>query len=204
MLSASAAAQAAAKTTLVNALAAEFKDKVTLIRHDDYYKRQDSMPPEVRERQNYDCPQAFETELLIEHLKRLKNGESVFLPVYDYKTHNRTAERRFVSPAEVILLDGILILENDELCSLMDIKIFVDTDADIRILRRIERDVSQRGRTLEAVIQQYRDTVKPMHEKYVEPCKYRADIIIPEGGHNKVAYGIIADRIKRHICEQNA
>ena len=187
------------KTTLARNIANHFGDKISVLRHDDYYKSQKSMTLEERSRMNYDHPSAFDTGLLIKHLDMLKSGQAVNSPVYDYKIHDRSRDIRRVEPSSVIILEGILIFENKEVLSRLDMKIFVDTDPDVRIIRRIVRDVKKRGRTLESVIEQYLSTVKPMHEAFVEPSKKNADIIIPEGGKNPVAYGMIIDKIEKHI-----
>ncbi|MBQ2106487.1 MAG: uridine kinase, partial [Lachnospiraceae bacterium] len=152
------------KTTLTNQIVSRFSDEVTVVTHDNYYKAHDDMTYEERSRLNYDHPNAFETELMIEHLKQLKKGESVECPIYDYTIHNRSKNTLTIAPAKVIIVEGILIFENKELCDQMDIRIFVDTDDDLRIIRRIRRDVMERARSLDSVINQYIDTVKPMHE----------------------------------------
>ena len=158
------------KTTLANELINSFgQDEVSILRHDNYYKRHDDMSYEERSKLNYDHPDAFDTELLCEHIRELKAGRSIQMPVYDYSVHNRSEETIEVRPAPVIVLEGILIFAETSLCELMDIKVFVDTDADVRILRRIVRDVKERGRSLDSVISQYLTTVKPMHEQFVEP-----------------------------------
>lgn len=164
------------KTTLTNQLAAQFPDQVTVIKHDNYYKAHDDMEYEERCRLNYDHPNAFESELLIQHLKALKDGQNISCPVYDFSVHNRSKNTIVIQPNSVIIVEGILIFENRTLCDLMDIRIFVDTDADVRILRRIQRDVMERARSLDSVIQQYLTTVKPMHEQYVEPSKKNATL----------------------------
>ena len=187
------------KTTLTNRLKEHFGDDVSVIYHDNYYKRHDEMPYEERCLLNYDHPDAFDTDLMIEHLLALKAGKAIHCPVYDYTIHNRSAETIEVSPAKVIIVEGILIFQNCELRSLMDIKIFVDTDADVRILRRIMRDVKKRGRSLDSVVEQYLTTVKPMHEQFVEPSKRAADIIVLEGGRNLVALDMIIQRVTSHI-----
>lgn len=187
------------KTTITQKLKEKFSDNVSVIYHDSYYKKNDDLTMEERAKINYDCPTAFDTPLMIYHLKKLKNGEAVDCPVYDYSVHNRSSETVRIEPADVIIVEGILIFENEELRNLMDIKIFVDTDADERILRRIIRDVRERGRTIESVTTQYLTTVKPMHEKYVEPTKKLADIIVVGGGKNAVALDMIAKRVKHHI-----
>ena len=189
------------KTTLMNNLISRFEGMVTVISHDNYYKRHDDMPMEDRARLNYDEPAAFDTDMLIEHLRLLKQGRTIHCPVYDFSVHNRTKETTEIRPRKVIIVEGILIFENEELRNLMDIRIFVDTDADIRLCRRIKRDVNKRGRTLESVLKQYQDTVKPMHERYVEPSKKYANIVVPEGGKNLVALDMIIGRIQRHLEE---
>ena len=187
------------KTTLANRLADFFGDSLSLLRHDDYYKAQSSLSIEERACLNFDHPDAFDTSLLIEHLDKLRLGESVDCPIYDYSMHDRSDRVRTVKATEVIVLEGILIFENPEILDRLDIKIYVDTDADVRIIRRIKRDVSERGRDLDSVIAQYFATVKPMHEAFVEPSKRRADIIVPEGGMNSVALEMIVQRIISHI-----
>lgn len=172
------------KTTVTEKLQEYFGADVSVLHHDSYYKRHDELPFEKRRLLNYDHPDSFDTSLLIEDLRSLKAGHTVHCPVYDYSIHNRTDRTEEVHPTKVIIVEGILIFADEELASEMDIKIFVDTDADERILRRILRDVRERGRTLESVVEQYLTTVKPMHEQYVEPSKRRADIIMLQGGHN--------------------
>ena len=189
------------KTTLMKNLIAEFSDVVTVISHDNYYKRHDELAYEERCKLNYDEPAALETDLMARHLDILRHGGSVECPVYDFTVHNRSDETITIVPKKVIIVEGILIFENKPLRDLMDIRIFVDTDADIRLCRRIKRDVNKRGRTLESVLTQYQDTVKPMHEQYVEPSKKFADIIVPEGGKNLVALEMIMGRIRRHLEE---
>ena len=169
--------------------------------HDYYYKSFPNLTYEERTKLNYDHPQSFDTDMMVEHIKALKEGVAIERPVYSFVEHNRTDEKVAVKPSKVIIVDGILIFENKELRDLMDIKVFVDTDADVRLARRIVRDVSERGRSMESVIDQYATTVKPMHEMYVEPSKKFADIIIPEGGENKVALDMIMGRIRRHLEE---
>ena len=188
------------KTTLALRLKERFgEDEVRLISHDSYYKRHDELPFEERCKLNYDHPDAFDTEMMFEHLKMLKAGQAVDCPIYDYTTYSRSKETTRVEPRKVILVEGILIFENKSLCSQMDIKIFVDTDADVRLIRRIKRDVAKRGRSLESVLSQYLATVKPMHEQFVEPSKKNADLVVLEGGKNLVALEMIIDRIQRHI-----
>lgn len=187
------------KTTLTNQIAAQLKESVTVIKHDDYYKAHDEMTYEERCRLNYDHPNAFDTELMIEHLKLLRQGRSVECPVYDYTVHNRSKDTVIINPGQVIIVEGILIFENKALCELKDIRIFVDTDADLRIIRRIQRDVMERARSLDSVISQYLHTVKPMHEQFVEPSKKNANIIVPEGGYNQVAMEMIRNHILNHL-----
>ena len=190
------------KTTLADKLVESFgSNEVSILRHDNYYKRHDEMCYEERCKLNYDHPDAFDTDLLCEHIRMLKSGKSVNMPVYDYTIHNRSDQTIAVACAPVIILEGILIFAEPELCKLMDIKVFVDTDADVRILRRIIRDVKERGRSLDSVISQYLTTVKPMHEQFVEPSKRMADIIIPEGGENIVALEMLIERVKKHLQE---
>ena len=189
------------KTTLMKNLIREFSDVVTIISHDNYYKRHDELPYEERCKLNYDEPAALETDLMARHLDILRQGGTIECPVYDITVHNRSDETITIVPKKVIIVEGILIFENKPLRDLMDIKIFVDTDADVRLCRRILRDVTERGRTLESVVTQYQDTVKPMHEQYVEPSKRYADIIVPEGGQNLVALDMIMGRIRRHLEE---
>ncbi len=190
------------KTTLTNQIASQFREGVTIIKHDDYYKAHDDMTYEERSRLNYDHPNAFDTDLMVRHLKDLKQGLSVECPVYDYTVHNRSKDTVIIKPSKVIIVEGILIFESKELCDLMDIRIFVDTDADLRIIRRIQRDVLERARSLESVIGQYLNTVKPMHEQFVEPSKKNANIIVPEGGYNQAAMEMIRNQIWRHLREE--
>ena len=189
------------KTTLMKNIINRFGDVVTVVSHDNYYKRHDELTYEERCRINYDEPAALETDLMAYHLDLLRKGEAIQCPVYDFAQHNRSDETITVEPKRVIIVEGILIFENEPLRDLMDIKIFVDTDADVRLCRRIKRDVNKRGRTLESVLVQYQETVKPMHEKYVEPSKKYADIVVPEGGKNLVALDMIMGRIVRHLEE---
>lgn len=187
------------KTTITRKIIQRFGDDVCVVHHDSYYKAHHDMPFEERCRLNYDHPNAFDTDMLIEAVRDLKAGKEVTCPVYDYTIHDRSDKTVIVKPAKVIIVEGILIFESRELCALMDIKIFVDADADERILRRIMRDVRDRGRSLDSVISQYLTTVKPMHEQFVEPSKKNADIIIPRGGHNTVALEMVIQRVKAHL-----
>ena len=187
------------KTTLMQRLVEQFGADVTVLSHDNYYRRRDDMPFEERCKVNYDEPAALETDLMARHLDALRHGQAIDCPVYDFARHNRSDKTVCIEPRPVIIVEGILIFENRQLRDLMDIKIFVDTDADVRLCRRIRRDVRERGRTLESVIEQYQTTVKPMHEKYVEPSKRHAHIVVPEGGRNAVALELIEGRIRRHL-----
>lgn len=190
------------KTTFTETVVKKFKDYVTVIHHDNYYKALDELSYEERCKVNYDHPDSFDTELMIEHIKKLKAGEPIEEPIYDYTVHNRDKTKTItLEPTKVLIIDGILILENKELCDLMDMKLFVDTDADIRLGRRILRDMNERGRSLESILTQYQTTVKPMHEKYVEPSKKNADIVILEGGRNKAAIELFCGYIKEYISE---
>lgn len=184
------------KSTIIKRIKEQFNEAVTILSHDYYYKAHDDLTYEERTRLNYDHPDAFDTDLLVDHIKALKRGEFVERPSYDFSVHNRRKETVTVVPSKVIIVEGILIFENKDLLDMFDIKVFVDTDADVRIIRRILRDVKERGRTLESVINQYLTTVKLMHEQFVEPSKKNADIIIPEGGYNTVAIEMLNQRIR--------
>lgn len=188
------------KSTFTNKLKHFFKDDVAVIYHDNYYKKQDDLPFDKRRKVNYDHPEAFETELLLEQLTRLKAGEAIRCPVYDYSQHNRSGEVAAVEPKRVILLEGILVLADPALRELLDIKIFVEADADERILRRVIRDVKERGRDIEGVVEQYLTTVKPMHYLYVEPTRSMADIVI-NSGMNEVAFQIVKNHIEKILEE---
>lgn len=187
------------KTTITRLLSERFGKDVSVIYYDNYYKAHDDLTYDERAKINYDCPDAFDTELFLEDVAKLKRGEDVLCPVYDYTVHNRSNQTLLIKSAPVILLESILLLSDERIRDLLDIKIFVDTDADVRILRRIMRDVKERKRSLESVVEQYLTTVKPMHEMYVEPSKRYANIIIPEGGHNMVAVNMLMERINAHI-----
>ena len=189
------------KTTLMDNLIGKFQNEVTVLSHDNYYRRHDELTYEQRCRLNYDEPASLETELMAAHLDKLRHGEAIDCPIYDFTIHNRSDRTIRIVPKKVIIVEGILIFENEALRNLMDIRIFVDTDADIRLCRRITRDVNKRGRTLESVLAQYQQTVKPMHEQYVEPSKKYAHIVVPEGGKNLVALDMIVGRIQRHLKE---
>ena len=188
------------KTTLANRLRDSFGPReAILVSHDNYYKRHDDMPFAARKLLNYDHPDAFDTPLLIQQLRELKAGHAVDCPTYDYAMHNRARATIRLEPAPVILVEGILLFVDPELCDLFDLKVFVDTDADERILRRILRDVNERGRTLDSVVTQYLTTVKPMHEAFVEPSKRKADLIVPVGGENEAAVEMLVRYIQTHL-----
>ena len=189
------------KSTLMDNLVKRFAGHVTVLSHDNYYKRRDELTYEERTRINYDEPAALETDLMAQHLDLLRQGIAIDCPVYDFTQHNRSNKTVHIVPKSVIIVEGILIFENQPLRDLMDVRIFVDTDADVRLCRRILRDVQERGRTLESVLDQYQNTVKPMHEKYVEPSKRFAHIVVPEGGQNQVALDMVTGRILRHLTE---
>ena len=191
------------KTTLANKLIDSFgNDEVSILRHDNYYKRHDEMSYDERALLNYDHPDAFETDLLVRQIEELKAGKSIEHPTYDYVEHNRAKETIHMEPMPVIIVEGILVLENEELRKRMDLKVFVDTDAEERLIRRILRDTRERGRSVESVLNQYKDTVKPMHEKYIEPSKEYADVIIPRGGHNLPALHLLEDHIETLLRRQ--
>ena len=187
------------KTTLMDNLVKRFGKDVTVLSHDNYYRRRDDMTMEERQNVNYDEPAALETDLMVRHLDKLRQGEAIECPVYDFTQHNRSDKTITIVPKRVIIVEGILIFEDEALRDLMDIRIFVDTDADVRLGRRILRDVEERGRTLQSVLDQYQTTVKPMHEMYVEPSKKYAHLVVPEGGRNFVALDMILSRIERHL-----
>lgn len=183
------------KSTFTNRLKKEFGEDVAVVYHDNYYRRQDDIPFEERKKVNYDHPDSLETDLLVEHLKMLKAGQAVDCPVYDYSQHNRSDKMQHIEPKKIILVEGILLLADPRVRDLIDIKIFVEADADERILRRIVRDVKERGRDLDNIVEQYLTTVKPMHYLYVEPTKATADIII-NSGMNDVAFDIVKSKIQ--------
>ena len=189
------------KTTLMDNLITRFQGDVTVLSHDNYYKRHDELTYEQRSKLNYDEPDALETDLMAKHLELLRSGKAIDCPVYDFTVYNRSDKTICIEPRQVIIVEGILIFENQELRDLMDIRIFVDTDADVRLCRRIKRDVEDRGRSLDSVLTQYQETVKPMHERYVEPSKKYANLVVPEGGKNLVALDMIVGRIQRHLDE---
>ena len=187
------------KTTLMNNVIAQFGGEITVLSHDNYYKRHDDLTYEERCGLNYDEPAALETDLMARQLDQLRHGQAIDCPVYDFTVHNRSNETIRIEPKKVIIVEGILIFENQPLRDLMDIRIYVDTDADVRVCRRVKRDVRKRGRSLESVLEQYQQTVKPMHEKYVEPSKKYAHLVVPEGGKNVVALDMIMNYIARYM-----
>ena len=187
------------KTTLMNNIVSRFEESITVLSHDSYYKRHDDMTYEERCQLNYDEPAALETDLLVRHLDQLRRGQAIDCPVYDFTVHNRSDEVTRIEPSRIIIVEGILIFENEALRDLMDIRIFVDADADIRLCRRVKRDVNKRGRSLESVLTQYQQTVKPMYEKYVEPSKKYAHILVPEGGKNTIAQEFIISLLEKHL-----
>jgi len=192
------------KTTVAKTIMEQLdNENIALIQQDAYYKDQSHLEFEERKKTNYDHPFAFDTELLIDHLQKLLDREAVEKPVYSFTRHTRTDETNTVEPREVIVLEGILILENEKLRDLLDIKLFVQTDNDVRFIRRLQRDMEERGRTVDSVIEQYLEMVRPMHQQFVEPSKKYADVIIPEGGYNKVAMDILITKIKTLIKELN-
>lgn len=182
------------KSTFTNRLKDRFGDEITVLYHDNYYKRHDDLPFEERKKLNYDHPDALETDLLVEHLKKLRNGESIECPVYDYSRHNRSDQTIHVEPRRIIVIEGILLLADPRIRDLLDIKIYVEADADERILRRIVRDVKERGRDLDNIVEQYLTTVKPMHYLYVDPTRAKADIVI-NSGMNDVAFDVVQSKI---------
>ncbi|MCD3232912.1 uridine kinase [Clostridium botulinum] len=190
------------KSTVANEIYESFKDDcIAIIEQDSYYKDQSNLSFEERIKTNYDHPNAFDTQLLVEHLKELFEGNSIYKPIYDFKEHNRKTETIKVNAKDIVIVEGIMILQDVELRELLDIKIYVDTDDDVRIIRRILRDIKERGRTIDSVVDQYLNVVKPMHSQFIEPTKKYADIIIPEGGQNKVAIDIMVSKIKQILSE---
>ena len=171
-------------------------DRIAFLQHDSYYKDLSGLPPTQRAEVNFDHPNSLETELLIEHIASLRDGKFVEVPIYNFSTHSRTAKTFTVQPRSVILVEGILIFTEAALREMFDVKIFVDTDSDLRFIRRLERDIAERGRTTESVVKQYQQTVRPMHLEFVEPSKRYADIIIPEGGHNTAALDMVVARVE--------
>lgn len=187
------------KTTLTRRLVERFGENVSVVYHDNYYKAHPELTYEERSQLNYDHPDAFDTQLMLTHLHQLREGKVIQCPVYDYTVHNRSNRTVEINPTKVIIVEGILIFADPALRDMLDVKIFVDTDADERILRRILRDVKERGRNLDSVVDQYLSTVKPMHEQFVEPSKRYADIIVLQGGHNLVALDMIVQRVQGHV-----
>ena len=187
------------KTTLTARLVEHFGDKLCVVTHDNYYRAHNDLSYEERAQLNYDCPDAFENELFVEQLTLLRQGRSVNCPVYDYTVHNRSNKTILLEPRPIILVEGILIFADESLREQMDIRVFVDTDADVRLARRVLRDSEERARSVRSIVDQWQNTVKPMHELYVEPSKKHAHVIIPEGGHNTVALDMIVDRLERHL-----
>ncbi|MEE3495024.1 MAG: uridine kinase [Butyrivibrio sp.] len=194
---------ASGKTTIVRKIKENFGDDIVVINHDSYYKAHNDLSYEDRSKLNYDHPDSFDTQMMIEDVKKLKNNEEVDIPVYDFSIHNRADATVHIAPKNVIILEGILVLENKELRDLMDIKVFVDTDADERLMRRIRRDMVERARSIESILNQYADTVKPMHEQFIEPSKKYADIIIPRGGENLTGISILQQHIKSMLDTDN-
>ena len=185
------------KTTVANAIVKRVgEERIAILSHDSYYRDFVDLPKDILDRQNFDHPDSLESELLVRHLKALKQGMVVETPIYDFKVHRRAAETRRVEPRKVILVDGILIYAEPELRKLFDVKIYVDTDADIRFIRRLKRDIAERGRTVESVVAQYESTVRPMHMEFVEPSKRYADLIVPEGGENMIALDFLFARLR--------
>lgn len=191
---------ASGKTTLASKIKEEFKEKVIVLSHDFYYKSLTNLTKAEREKSNYDCPEAYETDLLIQDIKKLIKGEEIQRPIYSYTERLREKETVLVKPAPILLIEGMLVLENEALKDMMDLKIFVDTDADIRLTRLIQRDRKERGLSLDYILEKYKDTLKPMHEKYVEPCKKEADIVIPANrDQNEVGFSIVIEKVRSLI-----
>jgi uridine kinase len=192
------------KTTVANEILQQVgAEHVAYIPHDAYYRELGHLSQEERTKVNFDHPDSLESELLVKHLKTLIEGQTIEVPIYDFTTHMRTERTRSVGPAPVVLVEGILIFVEPELCELFDVKLYIDTDADVRFIRRLQRDVQERGRSVESVCEQYLSTVRPMHMEFVEPSKRHADVIIPEGGFNEVAIAMVAARL-RSMLEQRA
>jgi uridine kinase len=192
------------KSTIAKEIYKKFGEQcIAMIEQDSYYKDQSNLSFEDRVKINYDHPDAFDTKLLVEHLNNLLNGQAIDKPSYDFEVHNRKTETTRIEPREIIIVEGILVLEEVEVRDLLDIKIYVDTDADVRIIRRLIRDINERGRTVDSVINQYLNVVRPMHMQFIEPTKRYADIIIPEGGHNKVAIDMIVANIKQFLQRED-
>lgn len=192
------------KTTVADAIVGVVgRDKIAFLHHDAYYRDLSQLSIEERALTNFDHPNSLETELLIQHVKDLKNNKTALVPIYDFKTHSRTKESVSEEPRKVIIVEGILIFSEPELMKLLDVKIFVDTDDDIRFIRRLDRDIRERGRTVESVIKQYYDTVRPMHKEFVEPSKRNADVIVPEGGYNRIAIDMITSHIRKCLAHNH-
>lgn len=198
-----AGGSASGKTTIIKKVREYFGNDIAVISHDSYYKAHDDMPFEERCKLNYDHPDSFESERMAEDVRKLIKGYSIDMPVYDYRVHNRSKETVRIEPKPVILMEGILILDNRELRDLMDIKIYVDADADERLMRRIKRDMAERGRSIESVLEQYSQTVKPMHEEFVEPSKKYADIIIPRGGENLPGVDMLTTYLTKKLNKED-
>lgn len=190
-----AGGSASGKTEIVKTLKKHFEDKIEIIEHDNYYFAHDNLTMDERASLNYDHPQAFETNLLIEHVKKIINNEEIDIPTYDFTIHTRSSDTLKKIPKPIVIVEGILVLENEELRDLMDMKVFVDCDGDVRLKRRITRDLVERNRTIESILTQYMETVKPMHELFVEPSKKFADLIVPKGGKNKVAIDVLINHL---------
>ena len=190
-----AGGSASGKTEIVKTLKKHFEDKIEIIEHDNYYFAHDNLTMDERASLNYDHPQAFETDLLIEHVNKIINNEEIDIPTYDFTIHTRSSDTLKKVPKPIVIVEGILVLENEELRNLMDMKVFVDCDGDVRLKRRITRDVVERDRTIESILTQYMETVKPMHELFVEPSKKFADLIVPKGGKNKVAIEVLINHL---------
>ncbi|WP_306479010.1 uridine kinase [Finegoldia magna] len=194
-----AGGSASGKTEIVKTLKKHFEDKIEIIEHDNYYFAHDNLTMDERASLNYDHPQAFETDLLIEHVKKIINNEEIDIPTYDFTIHTRSSDTLKKIPKPIVIVEGILVLENEELRDLMDMKVFVDCDGDVRLKRRITRDLVERNRTIESILTQYMETVKPMHELFVEPSKKFADLIVPKGGKNKVAIDVLINHLKTKL-----
>lgn len=194
-----AGGSASGKTEIVKTLKKHFEDKIEIIEHDNYYFAHDNLTMDERASLNYDHPQAFETDLLIEHVKKIINNEEIDIPTYDFTIHTRSSDTLKKVPKPIVIVEGILVLENEELRNLMDMKVFVDCDGDVRLKRRITRDLVERNRTIESILTQYMETVKPMHELFVEPSKKFADLIVPKGGKNKVAIDVLINHLKTKL-----
>ena len=194
-----AGGSASGKTTIVNTIKSYFGQDIVVINHDSYYKAHDEMEYEQRSRLNYDHPESFDTEQMAEDIRCLIKGHQIQMPVYDFTIHNRSKETISIDPKQVLIIEGILVLENKELRDLMDLKVYVDTDADERLMRRIMRDMSERARSIDSILTQYGNTVKPMHEEFVEPSKKYADVIIPRGGENTAGIRMLQEYLKQML-----